>query len=274
MIESFPWQWVLLGSAIIAAFLRCHRFSVGMLALFLLSALVQEYLSLVGLIAFVVLSFNSYTLGNRTAPLPKLQLTLLICGGLVLVLHQMPGFNNPLVLDDVTKSSNSVPFSLYFNADKPLVFFLIVWAFPNLLSRAKRSSSIGIAAGIGIALIVLPAAMISGFLDWSPAIPSWWWIFAFNNLFFTCVSEEVIFRGLLQRKLSDYKGPTIGIVVSSLVFGVVHFMGGWPLVLFASIAGLGYGVVYYHSQRLWIAVLLHFLVNVSHLILFTYPLKL
>ncbi|SQL02415.1 CAAX amino protease [Pseudomonas aeruginosa] len=43
-------------------------------------------------------------------------------------------------------------------------------------------------------------------------------------------------------------------------------------MLFAGLAGLIYGLAWLWSGRLWVATLFHFGLNLTHLLLFTYPL--
>jgi len=70
--------------------------------------------------------------------------------------------------------------------------------------------------------------------------------------------EEILFRGLLQRLVSRAWGPWAGIVVSALVFGLVH---GEPWFLFGLIAvGLVLGFLYEATGSLiacWAAHALH-----------------
>jgi len=64
-------------------------------------------------------------------------------------------------------------------------------------------------------------------------------------------SEELLFRGLLM--------PRMGLVASSVLFGVLHGPHEklWPLALWATFAGLGFGVVYRETGNLAIPVLVH-----------------
>lgn len=97
--------------------------------------------------------------------------------------------------------------------------------------------------------------------------PSWWWLFALNNLFFTCVVEEVFFRAYLQTKLSKQFNRYIGLCIASLWFGLAHFSGGLTYIVIATVAGFLYGVVYLRTGKIAHAILAHFM----HLMFFTYP---
>jgi membrane protease YdiL (CAAX protease family) len=107
---------------------------------------------------------------------------------------------------------------------------------------------------------------------WLPFTP----IFLVTNLLFTCVAEEAFFRGFLQDRLARAMahtryGAAFAIICSGLLFGLAHVGGGLPLILLASLVGLGSGLAYHRTQRLEAAIVTHFIVNAVHFICFTYP---
>ena len=62
------------------------------------------------------------------------------------------------------------------------------------------------------------------------------------------VVEELLFRGAIQgHLLRKWKKPLWAIVVSSLIFGIVH--GNWVQAPFAFVVGLALGWIYYHSEN-------------------------
>ncbi|GAD32075.1 putative membrane associated protease [Photobacterium leiognathi lrivu.4.1] len=160
---------------------------------------------------------------------------------------------------------------MYLNLDKPFIFFGLLFAYPTLLGN-KRTFNIKAIFLTAIPLFsLLPIAWGLGALQPEITVPDWWWLFLLNNLLLTCVAEEAFFRGFIQQSLSKQFGWIIGIAMASLLFGLVHIHGGLLLVAFATLAGVGYGLIYRYSSRLWVAVLFHFLFNFAHLLLFTYP---
>ncbi|MDQ4371173.1 CPBP family intramembrane glutamic endopeptidase, partial [Pseudomonas aeruginosa] len=102
--------------------------------------------------------------------------------------------------------------------------------------------------------------------------PAWLWQFVLANLFFVSLAEEALFRGYLQQRLGQWLGPWPALALASALFGLAHFAGGPLLMLFAGLAGLIYGLAWLWSGRLWVATLFHFGLNLTHLLLFTYPL--
>jgi membrane protease YdiL (CAAX protease family) len=67
------------------------------------------------------------------------------------------------------------------------------------------------------------------------------------------------FRGYMQQRLVDRWGPAIGIVVTSIVFGIVHVM---PHSIAAAMPlGFWFGYVAWRSGSIFPAMLCHFFVN-------------
>ncbi len=264
--------WLALGLAVLLCLARQQRSGLILLGIALLTALWLERLSPVA----ALVSLAGLLLAWRTPGLPQpwrgVALTLVLLWAMALTLHLVPGFDNLKVLDRVQAGPASVPFTLYLNLDKPLIFFGLLLAWPALLGPG------GTMRWRPLALLMLPLATLLllawqlGALKPEVGLPHWWWLFAVNNLVFTCVAEEALFRGLIQQGVASRSKPWLGLLVASLLFGAAHLAGGPLLVLFAALAGACYGLAFQLSGRLSVAILLHFLFNFAHLALFTYPL--
>ncbi len=76
------------------------------------------------------------------------------------------------------------------------------------------------------------------------------------------IGEEVLFRGVLFRIMEEKLGTYIALLVSALVFGLLHVLNpGSSLIDGFSIAvqaGLLLGVAYVYSRDLWLPIMVHF----------------
>lgn len=264
--------WGALALAVLLCLVRQRLPGLILLGVALLAALYLGRLSPSALL----ITLAGLLLAWRTPGLPQpwrgAALTLVLLWAIALMLHLIPGFSNLKVLDQVQAGPASVPFNMYLNLDKPLVFFGLLLAWPALLGQG------GAIRWRALALLLLPLAALLitawqlGALKPEAGLPYWWWLFALNNLLFTCVAEEALFRGFIQQGVAARSRLWLGILVASLLFGAAHLAGGPLLMLFAALAGACYGLAFHVSGRLSVAIVIHFLFNFAHLALFTYPL--
>jgi uncharacterized protein len=223
---------------------------------------------------------KSITTSGRRRALVTLSAGGIIVVALLLGLHVLPGFRNFLALDDVVLSPGAEPYTLYLNVDKTVVGLCILGLCHQSLlaswkdwARALRQAVPFIAINT---LVVALFAMALGYLEWQPRWTPVFWIWAASNLFFTCLSEEALFRGFIQRELAEaFAGKSyatwLPIAISTALFGIAHFAGGWSYVALAAAAGLGYAIVYHRTRSIEMAMITHFALNATHFLLFTYP---
>lgn len=72
--------------------------------------------------------------------------------------------------------------------------------------------------------------------------------------------EEILYRGIIQNKLSENYTAFIAIVISSIFFGIGHMQLEQSVVTFFS--GLLIGFIYYKTKNLTSAVMIHMFINV------------
>ncbi len=82
-------------------------------------------------------------------------------------------------------------------------------------------------------------------------------------IFFVGLIEELIFRGLLQKRFEKFMGPAMGILTASLLFGLMHAgYGSLIEIFYAAFVGVFIGLVYYRTGNLTFAVLIHGFMNI------------
>jgi hypothetical protein len=89
--------------------------------------------------------------------------------------------------------------------------------------------------------------------------------------------EEIIWRGFFMKQIArlfdDQKKSSwvIGLVMTSIVFGLIHYSQGITGMLMTGFAGLVYGIVFLASRRnLWASIIAHGLTDTSAFILLYY----
>ncbi|WP_050603988.1 CPBP family intramembrane glutamic endopeptidase [Ruegeria sp. 6PALISEP08] len=265
------WPWLILITAQVTALLGRTAIALSLLVLFASIAAATGLMTPVAVAAVVCGLAGAALLPHLKGGAALAGHTLLILWCLVMGAHLLPGFQNLKVLDQVQAGAGSVGFTMHLNLDKPMVFFAVLLAWPRMLHRAIQSKTGPLVAG----LLLLPGLFLLGLalgaVQPEFSIPPWWLIFVLSNLFLTCLTEEAFFRGYLQSAIASRLGAVGGVVTASLLFGLAHFGGGPPLVIFASILGLACGLGYYATQRLWVPVAIHFGFNLVHLLFYTYP---
>jgi membrane protease YdiL (CAAX protease family) len=82
----------------------------------------------------------------------------------------------------------------------------------------------------------------------------------FIMAFFPAMFEEIFFRGAMQNLFEKWwKNPLMAIIVTSLIFSLIHF----SVYLFLSRAVLGFvlGFMYFKTKNIWVNIIAHFLNN-------------
>ncbi|GAA4330514.1 CPBP family intramembrane metalloprotease [Pigmentiphaga soli] len=237
-------------------------------------ALLHGRLLAPSLAAFGLLALAGACVRQRPAAVRIAGHAIFLCAALALALHLLPGFGNALVIDHAILAPGSAPYSMYLNLDKPLIALWLLWACPWIAppcSAAAAGRAILRAAPATVA-VCLGCAVAAGLVDWSPKWPPQAWIWMGANLLQVCVAEEALFRGYVQGGL-DRHGSTLSraaLPLSALLFGLAHAGAGWPWMALAALAGLGYGLAY-RQGGLLAAIAAHFLLNLAHFGLFSYP---
>ncbi|HEY1109723.1 MAG TPA: CPBP family intramembrane glutamic endopeptidase [Opitutaceae bacterium] len=212
--------------------------------------------------------------------LPVVATTALVFAAAALMIHWVPGFNNPRVIAEARFTPDALPFRLHFNFDKAsLGLLLLAFLHPRIDRwpdwRAMFTSAAP--AALATVTVLLGLSLLLGYVRFAPKFPEATGWFLWANLCFTCVAEEAIFRGFIQRRLAVYwqekpYGTWLALGIAAMLFGLAHAAGGPTYVLLSTLAGGGYGWAYLRTgYRIEAAILTHFVVNATHFLLFSYP---
>lgn len=128
-----------------------------------------------------------------------------------------------------------------------------------------KNYSIGAVFGILLSVTTYLLIYAFGGLEFVKQGQLWLILLVPIYAFSTAVIEETVFRGFLFRKLEDYCGTWIALIVSALVFGFMHVGNGLtviPLISISLSGGVLMASVYLFSKRnLWAAMGVHALWN-------------
>jgi len=194
--------------------------------------------------------------------------------------HIFPGFNNMIYLKNYAVSEASRHHDEYWNFDKPFLMLCLInyymeghYKAGNLIHSIKVGFVLTLICSAILAIVGLGMGYIKLDIKWPEIIYSW----ALLNIV-AVFAEEGFYRAFLQRLFAGHLGRFIGrygdivsLLIVSALFGLSHFRMGFIHAVLCAVAGFlfGYGIV--KSKRVEACMISHFLLNMLHLILFTYP---
>jgi len=252
-----PWVLIFVVSLILA-FISHTANPIAILSILLFYALVSMY--------------------NKSSSKWKYILWVLVFSlGLALELHLIPGFKNLLIWNKIQFTPDAIPFTLYLNFDKTIVGLIILGLTLNLACTRIEWKALLKQVVFKLPIIIFIILILTiafGYTKFEPKLPNGLWIWIVSNLLFTCVAEEGLFRGFFQESLSQLKykhSDYIEVLVPAMFFGIIHYPGGVKYVILATVAGILYGWVYKVTKRIEASILVHFMLNLTHILFFTYP---
>lgn len=203
----------------------------------------QGVAPLLASLLFAVLLFGAGAATGRRA-----SLAFALAGAVFLAMGfgLVPGFT-PIALGTVQ-----------VNSGKALAGLSALVMFPSHWQWNRHCSVIA-----SVCLLTVPLlAWAIGYVHWAPAAPAAIGWFALANGFGT-IAEEWFFRLWVQRPLQRF-GVTPSLLLTALLFGLVHFGGGPVFMALAALAGLAYAAVYQAAgNSVWAAVALHLALNLT-----------
>jgi membrane protease YdiL (CAAX protease family) len=261
--HAIPMWPALLGMAVIAAWASDQMNIAGALVI-------------VGLLASATAAVTSKD--RRRARLLFLLSVALAFG---LGIQGVPGFASGTWAGPFRLTPDATPMRVTFRFDQGVAGLILVAFFCRRIQGLDELRSIvrpTLAATVIATLVVMTFANLLGFVRFEPKLPGFVGVQFARLLLWTSVLEEGFFRGVVQERLlragfiaSRPRLAWLPIVISAALFGLAHAAGGLAYVFLASIAGLGYSAVYSVTRRIEAPIVVHFLLNATHFIAFTYP---
>ena len=131
-------------------------------------------------------------------------------------------------------------------------------------------------------IVVIPICVLGielGVVEFAPLHDAWWRVagmtlgYFFGALWVIALSEELFFRGFIERALLDaWRSPVLAIVISAVLFGSMHLwfrrFPNWNQALLASVLGLGCGTAYARTGSVRSSMVTHAFVVTTWRVLF------
>lgn len=193
--------------------------------------------------------------------------------------HMLPGFEPYVLIKSTQLSQDAYPMHLIYHFDKPLLILMGCWFLAYPIPHTHKPVSAfkwGIGLGGLCSLTLIGLALYFNYVRLDLKFPPFSGYWVAYNLFIVCVSEELLFRGLILRRLRDFLKPVplgagIALLISSVIFALAHYPGGEVYMLLSGTAGLFYGIAYLKTEKLSASILVHFMLNSVHFFAFSYP---
>lgn len=159
--------------------------------------------------------------------------------------------------------------SLAFLVAIDLALFLLVAvrplrSFDVRLGLGGRELGVALGAVAALAVVAIPLGLAVGFLSFQSRWlgPMHGVLRLFGLILFVGLPEEMLFRGVIQEAFSRLWNPRTGLLLASLLFGLLHLFKhishpNWGYGLLATAAGLAYGWVYQRTGKLAAAAVTH-----------------
>jgi len=271
---------VAMSLSIVAVWSPVRHAWIGMYIMFIGLALLAQWIAPIALMSLCVFALVVWLSTLKKTKLLSIGVnTLVVLVTLVAAARLAPGFTNILLLEDTQLSNNTGWSALRFSADKVSIGLFLLVAHRELLCKTFKECTRILAPNIVPIIVgcmgIYVVGLIVGFATLDVTISPLVLVWLFRNLIFTVVAEEAFFRGFIQSRLQSSiaspHAPIYALLISAVLFGLVHIYGGWEYGLLATIAGVLYGYVFMKTGRIEPSIVAHSVLNTGHVLLLSYP---
>ncbi|MBQ4835520.1 CPBP family intramembrane glutamic endopeptidase [Pseudoalteromonas luteoviolacea] len=264
--------------SLVALTFLMHRTAIGLAIVSVILGYYFEIINMIAALGITSLFLMSYGFNHFKRKLIKWLLGVgIFVFSILFFIHAFPGFSNPLVIESYMVSNNAVPFSKHLNFDKLMVAIaLLALVVPRgRTSMGKNSGKVFVLSSLAV-VSGLAGGVLSGLVEWEPKLSPILVGWIITNLLVTCYAEEAFFRGFIQTQMQNtfkhhHLGDKLTVFCSGVLFGLVHFPGGLAYTLIATILGIGCAYGYQKTNNILVPIYIHFVFNLLHFCLFTYP---
>ena len=200
----------------------------------------------------VFLSLSTIFVNNRTYPALMLLPLFRLLNVAMPVFFHLTLYSYVLVYAPMFIPMYMILKERFITAEEAGLTFERFWFFLPV------SISMGLALGWGEYMVIKPQMLVVD-NDLQQML-----ILALTMIFFVGIVEEFVFRSSLQTVLQERIGLIGGLVLASVIFGFMH--SGYHLtlgLLYVSLAGLAFGVLFWASKSLPVVALAHGVTNIS-----------
>lgn len=237
-----------------------------------------ELLALIPLGALLLLT--SQLKSSYAIALKVILTTAIAVISLALGFHLFDGFKPDTIYENILIGKAEIPYSLRANYDKALAGFILMgWLAHYNRYRFEAKNLITAINVSAVGIIFLFSLGIAFGQSFDPKLNTYVLTFYGVNLLFTCISEQAFFSLLIQFNLEKIfkflrRGEYFALFLTAIVFSLAHYSPNADLssLLLTSIAGVIYAYIYKMTKCVEITIAAHWLVNIIHITLFTYPL--
>lgn len=203
-----------------------------------------------------------------SSPITKIILALLIFMAVVVIGQQIA--SKLLGLTSLDKDYRNLLKGFFVSTSAILSYVLFFKKYENrsITEFATKGITKNLLVGFSIGFILQSLTIFVIYLNGSYSIvainPISFILIPFATMFTVAIIEEILVRGIIFRIMEEKLGSYIALVISSLLFGVLHLWNPHSTLLSGlciTTAGFLFGVAFIYSRSLWLPIAIHFAWN-------------